>query len=43
MGVENAALKDRRNEYEDTGLLRLHEVLPPRVEGYRAGGLGVWR
>ena len=32
MSVEKAKLKDRRNEYEDTVLLRLHEVLPPGVK-----------
>jgi hypothetical protein len=31
MSVEKAKLKDRRNEYEDTVLLRLHEVLPAGV------------
>jgi hypothetical protein len=32
MSVEKAKLKDRRNEYEDTVLLRLHEALPPGVK-----------
>lgn len=32
MSVEKAKLRDRRNEYEDTVLLRLHEVLPPAVQ-----------
>jgi hypothetical protein len=32
MGVEKAKLKNRRNDYEDTVLLRLHEVLPPGVQ-----------
>ncbi len=32
MSVEKAKLKDRRNKYEDTVLLRLHEVLPPGVK-----------
>jgi hypothetical protein len=31
MTVRTATLKGRRNEYEDTVLLRLHEVLPPGV------------
>ena len=32
MSVEKAKLKDRRNEYEDVVLLRLHEVLPLGVK-----------
>ena len=32
MSVQKAKLKDRRNDYEDTVLLRLHEVLPPGVK-----------
>jgi hypothetical protein len=32
MSVEKTKLKDRRNDYEDTVLLRLHEVLPPGVK-----------
>lgn len=32
MSVEKAKLKNRRNAYEDTVLLRLHEVLPPGVK-----------
>ena len=32
MSVKKAQLKGRRNEYEDTVLLRFHEVLPPGVQ-----------
>jgi len=32
MSVKKAQLKGRRNEYEDTVLLRFHEVLPPGVK-----------
>jgi hypothetical protein len=32
MSVEKTQLQGRRNEYEDTLLLRLHEVLPPGVK-----------
>lgn len=32
MTVAKARLKGRRNRYEDTVLLRLHEVLPPGVK-----------
>jgi hypothetical protein len=32
MSVQKAKLKNRRNDYEDTVLLRLHEVLPPGVK-----------
>lgn len=32
MSVKKAALKGRRNAYEDTVLLRLHDVLPPGVK-----------
>jgi len=32
MSVKKAQLKGRRNRYEDTVLLRLHEVLPPGVK-----------
>jgi hypothetical protein len=32
MTVPKARLKGRRNRYEDTVLLRLHDVLPPDVK-----------
>jgi hypothetical protein len=32
MSVEKARLKGHRNEYEDTVLLRLHDVVPPGVK-----------
>src|SRR5674536_50256 len=32
MSVKKAQLKGRRNEYEDTVLLRFHEVLPPGMK-----------
>ena len=43
MSVKKARLKGRRNVYEDTVLLRLHEVLRARDEGHGLGGPGVWR
>src|SRR5450759_1533429 len=42
MSVQKARLKGRRNRYEDTVLIRLHDVLPPRREGHGSCGSWLW-